>query len=233
MSNSILHSSVQNEEADVGIVCRLDDEVPDGHCDMHLASLALGLALSLVERQRDRQVINRWDPFQDLYKLLGFAMKHLFAKRGKAKLKDYVDVLEHINMKANRVSLPNTTRVGGAMLQFQSFLRSLHGLRYYAEQRPIFFDKMLKRSQCRQVAEFEAIMRPSLNLCFSSQADRVEVAGEMVMVLVTMKLDYDDIKVYDVVDVSGKEWDPSTAFVDLPRKKMTIDTAIAERKGIP
>ena len=89
---------------------------------MHLASLALGLALSLVERQRDRQVINRWDPFQDLYKLLGFAMKHLFAKRGKAKFNDCVNVLEHISMKANRVSLPNKTRVGGAMLQFQSFL---------------------------------------------------------------------------------------------------------------
>ena len=75
-------------------------------------------------------------------------------------------------------------------------------------------------------------MRPSLNFCFPSQSDRVEVASELVIFLITMKLDYDDTKVYNVVDVSGKEWDLSTAFIDLPRKKMMIDTAIAERKDI-
>ena len=53
-------------------------ETSTGRCDMHLANLAAGIGLSLVERKQNKKVINYWNPFQDLYKFLKVAFKHIF-----------------------------------------------------------------------------------------------------------------------------------------------------------
>ena len=52
------------------------------------------------------------------------------------------------------------------------------------------------------MAEFEAIMRPAKQLCFDFHRDRVKTGGEMILSLIDLQVDYDDVKVYDVVDVN-------------------------------
>lgn len=100
-------------------------------------------------------------------------------------------------------------------------------LRYYATQNSGFHNKSLTKSQWRQVAEFEAIIRPCTNLCFSTQSDRVEAAGEFILTLVMLKMQYEDESVYDVVNVDGgDEWGATTLFRNLPMKKMTTERAM-------
>ena len=146
----------------------------------------------------------------------------------------YKRVLESIKMVVLVVELPNKTRVAGSIILLQRFLRSLHGLRYYATQRITFAPKMLSPLQCRQVAEFEAVMRPAQKICFDFQSNRVEVAAETVLTIIKLKVDYQDDKVYDVIDVSSSdEWEPTRRYEDLPTKKIAVDNETAAANNIP
>ena len=200
---------------------------------MHLAALALGLPLSLVQRRVNKKVVNYWAPFQELYLALKKAIKYVFDKKCR-RLNDYREVLSFINVDGIIVGLPNHTRVGGAIILLQESLRSLHGLRYYATQRPTFSNLMPPMSHWRQLAEFEAIMRPAKRLCFDFQRDRVETGGEMILSLIDLQVDYDDMKIYDVVDVdTATDWPPTELFDKLPRIKMTTDSKISSENNIP
>ncbi len=76
-------------------------------------------------------------------------------------------------------------------------------------------------------------MRPAKKLCFVSQNDRVEVAGEMVLTLIVLKVDYEYEKEYNVVDVhSSDQSKPTRNFKDLPTKKINIDCGIAAEKTV-
>ena len=233
-SHSHSHSIVQSRTSisSGGEICAPDD-VPDGRCDMHFAALALGLPLSLVQRRVNKQVVNYWAPFQEPYLALKKAMKYVFDKKCK-RLSDYREVLSNISTDVFIVGLPNHTRVGGAIILLQESIRSLHALRYYATQRQTFSNIMPHMSHWRQLAEFEAIMRPAKGLCFDFQRDRVETGGEMILGLIDLQVDYDDVKIYDVVDVDSKtEWKPEKLFDELPRKKMTTDSIISSEQNIP
>ena len=200
---------------------------------MHLAALALGLPLSLVQRRVNKKVVNYWAPFQELYLALKKAIKYVFDKKCR-RLNDYREVLSFINVDGIIVGLPNHTRVGGAIILLQESLRSLHGLRYYATQRLAFSNLMPPMSHWRQLAEFEAIMRPAKRLCFDFQRDRVETGGEMILSLIDLQVDYDDMKIYDVVDVdTATDWPPTELFDKLPRIKMTTDSKISSENNIP
>ncbi len=88
----------------------------------------------------------------------------------------------------------------------QDALRSMHSLRYYAMKNEKFRKKFLSsRKQWRQIAQFEAIMYPAMRLCFDSQGNRPEIAGEMVLSVIQLKVEYLYTKEYDVVDVDDKE----------------------------
>ena len=59
--------------SDISYLCSIvagDDweDNPPGQCDVHLAALAVGLALSFVQRIQNQVVVNYWTPFRDLYK---------------------------------------------------------------------------------------------------------------------------------------------------------------------
>ena len=53
-------------------------------------------------------------------------------------------------------------------------------------------------------------------LCFHSQQDRVEIAGEMVLALVELSANYQSHDVYKVVHVDGDAWVTTTLFDDIP-----------------
>ena len=176
--------------------------------------------------------MNAWAPFLDLLKFLKTAMKYVFDKKNK-RVADYRAVLELIKMAVICCELPNSTRIVGIVLFFQRFLRSLHGLRYYATQRPVFERLMLSRLQCRQIAEFEVVMRPTQKICFDFQQDRVEVGAETPLTLITLKLDYQDDEIYDIVDMDGvREWEPTCPYDTLPTVKVATNNEVAEANNI-
>ena len=70
-------------------------------------------------------------------------------------------------------------------------------------------------------------------LCFDSQGDRPEIAGEMILAVIELMIDYEDQAEYDVVDVDADAWHSTTPFEDLPRIKMTTSSAWAQAKGLP
>ena len=57
-----------------------------------------------------------------------------------------------------------------------------------------------------------------MKLCFTSQKDRVEVSGEMVLELANLKADYKFETEYSVVDTNSFDtWVPSAKYTELPR----------------
>lgn len=198
----------------------------EGCCDMHLASLMAALALSLVERKVDNKVVNYWAPFQDLYKQVKTCVKYVCDKKNK-RFGDYQQKLLSLKQQDVRmIPLPATTRISGALLLIQSFLRSMHALAYYATRTDGFASKWLTPGQCHQLAQFEAIMRKAHMLGFEVQTDRPEVAAELPLLLTLLINHYNDDTEFEVVDTS-KDWPATTLFEDLPRMKMTTDSTKA------
>ena len=209
------------------------EDAPAGECDMHLAGLAAGKALSLVVRKKNKKVTNAFPAFTDLYLHLKVAIKYIFDKKNK-RFKPYKISIKLIGMTALIIFLPSTVRVAGAHLLVQNSLRSMHGLKYYATQCESFSPLCPTQQQWRQLAQFEAIMRPVMTLCFSSQSDRPEVGGEMVIALLELMVDYEDMDTFSVVDVDcGGEWSPDREFSSLPRKEMTISEKKADQNRLP
>jgi hypothetical protein len=211
----------------------LTDEKPDGQCDMHKAALLLGLALSLVVRTSGGEVVNTFEPFQSLWKALKDGMTFIFGKHTKGRLADFKKECARINQEIFIARLPNDTRVAGAWNLMQDSLRLMFVLAHYGEHNDEFFEKSLSKRQWETLAQFEAIISTCGKLCFSSQSDRVEVGGEMVLSLAMMKEAYENDTVYNVVDVNAKEWPASTLFRDLPRVKMAATEEAAEKHGLP
>lgn len=226
-----ISNAPNNEEIEI---CFIDEETgnPVSECSLHLAGLILSLASSVAQRRKNKKVVNAWPPFLDLLKFLKTAMKYVFDKKNK-RVGDYRAVLALIKTDAICCELPNSTRIAGIVLLFQSFLRSLHGLRYYATQRPAFARLMPSHLQCRQIAEFEAVMRPTQKICFDFQQDRVEVGAETPLTLINLQLDYQDNRIYDVVDVGGvKEWEPNCPFDKLATVKVSTNNDVAEENNM-
>ncbi len=63
----------------------------------------------------------------------------------------------------------------------------------------------------------EAIVQLVMLICFSFQVDCLEVAGEMIIVLIECMSEYDGIDTFSTVDVDSiTEWSPYTKFNELP-----------------
>ena len=76
----------------------------------------------------------------------------------------------------------------------------------------------LSQEEWNQLAEFAAVMDRAVRLCFTSQQDRVEVSGEMVLELANLKADYKFETEYSVVDTNSFDtWVPSAKYTELPR----------------
>ena len=207
-------------------------DIETGQCDMHLASLAFGLALSLVERRENGIVVNKWEPFLQLFKSVKAVAKYVCDKKNKRYPK-YQEALSKINQTVFMINLPNDTRVAGALLMIQDTLRSMCALRYYASRCTALERIMIGREQWRQLAQFEAIMTPGMKLCFDVQGDRAEIAGETVLVLTMLKVDFEEQHVWSVVNVDANGWNVSDPFHTLPMVKMTNSVDVSALEGIP
>ena len=199
---------------------------------MHLAALAFGLALSLVERRVNSVVANKWSPFLNVYKSIKNIAKYVCDKKNKRYPK-YQKALAGIFQDVFMIKLPNDTRVAGALLLIQDALRSLFALRYFATVNEGLDKMMIKPEQWRQLAQFEAIMRPGMKLCFDVQGDRPEIAGETVLALAILKSDFAEENIYKVVDVDAAGWSADTPFNSLPMVEMTNDPNVSTLKNIP
>ena len=186
---------------------------------MHLGQLLTGLALSIVERKKNGEVINHWEPFQVLYKKTKEMAKYVCDKKNK-RLDALLRFVESIGKLFRVINIPNSTRVCGVWLLIKDSLCEMHALRLYGMELSAFDNLVLSREEWKQLAEFEAVMRTACVFCFGVQADRVEVACEIIFMLSRMKMAYEETTEYDVVDTSGS-WNGDTAFDDLPRIKMT------------
>jgi hypothetical protein len=211
-----------------------DEDADDPSCDMHLVSLANGLALSFVERKKDKKVINYLPAFRKPYDDLKKMIKYLFDNKSK-RYPAYQTMLRKQGEEVFRVPLPNSTRVGGVWLLIQGALRSKHTLAFYAAKNSQFMKVTISQDKWVLMAQFEGIMRSGMRLCFEKQGDRVEINGELVLALIMTKINFAYEDTYDVVDVmdESKEWRASSAFKDLPVVKMTTNPERAQKEGLP
>ena len=178
---------------------------------MHLAALAVGLALSFVQRVENGVVVNYWGPFCDLYKKAEKLGKLVFGKKSKTEYDLYLNLLKSQNMDVIGCRMMNKTRVGGCHLFIQDLLRSKFTLDHYASTKASVRAIYLSPEEWAQLSEFAAVLDKAVRLCFSSQEDRVAIAGEMALVLANLKADYKFDLNYLVVKTSSLiPWAAST-----------------------
>ena len=70
-------SGWENKEIEICFINEYTDKSVS-KCDLHLSSLGIGLALSLVQRRKKGNVVNAWLPFLDLFDMLKMAVKYVF-----------------------------------------------------------------------------------------------------------------------------------------------------------
>ena len=104
-------------------------------------------------------------------------------------------------MCAHMVIIPGHTRVANVFLFFQSAIRSMFGLCYYATQRIIFEAKSLSLDQWKQIVQFKAVMRKAFLFCFETQGDRPDIASESLLTLVELRISYKYGNQWDDVDI--------------------------------
>lgn len=200
---------------------------------MHMCALAAGEALSIVKRTSNKKQINYFAQFMDLYKIAKNAGKYVADKKNK-RFTQFQEVLDEIKWVGFIPCIPNSTRVAGALLLIQDLLRLIHALDYFSCKCEKYKKLQLNRDQWRQLAQFESIMRPAMVICFDSQGDRPEIAGEMVLAIILIHANYKQERFYDVVDVDRKGgWQPNKKFHELPRVRMTTDRNMSMKKNIP
>ena len=122
------------------------------------------------------------------------------------------------------------------MLMVQDLLRSRFSLLYFANLNISFATvwEKVTRKGWEQAAEFEAILRPSFNLCFFVQGDRPEIAAELLLYLTTLKAGFSK-QVYSVVDVNAQgkqQWMASKPFDLLPKVNVATNIEKSIRSGI-
>ena len=76
-------------------------------------------------------------------------------------------------------------------------------------------------------------MTPGMKLCFDVQGEGAEIAGETVLVLTMLKVDFEEQHVWSVVNVDANGWNVSDPFHTLPMVKMTNSVDVSALKGIP
>ena len=64
----------------------------------------------------------------------------------------------------------------------------MFAMKQYATVCEKFEQLQLVRSKWRELAEFEAVARPSVRICFSTQSNRPEAGGEIVLDLIDLKV---------------------------------------------
>ena len=210
-----------------------DKKGPNGTCDVHLANLHVGLALTIVERKEGGRVVNKWKDFHDLQGRMKEMVKYVCGKRNKSKFEEYKDALKIVRQGVICINLPNETRVAGVITLIKECLRSMNALQYFSEKNAGFHDKVLDRHEWKTIAQIEGVIAESAKFCFTTQSNRVETAGETIIQLLHLKELYETQKVFSVVNVNAsEEWPATKSFDELPRVKMAVDEETSKQMGI-
>ena len=175
MVSSVIHCN-HTSHSDTSYLCSIVagedwEDNPPGQCDMHLAALAMGLALSFVQRVENGVVVNYWGPFCDLYKKAEKLGKLVFGKKSKTEYDLYLNLLKSQNMDVIGCRMMNKTRVGGCHLFIQDLLRSKFTLDHYASTKASVRAIYLSPEEWAQLSEFAAVLDKAVRLCFFSQED--------------------------------------------------------------
>ena len=208
------------------------DDVKDGCCDMHIASLMTGLATTLVQRTVAGRVMNKWPAFHDLFGKTKSLGKHLCDRKNKGRFDKYKKFISNYDGSAVVViPIPNKTRVSGAYILIQATLRSMHALRIYSFEDSSLEKKLLELREWGLLAQFEAIMKPAHDFCFDVQGDRIELACDFPLLLAYLKNQYETVTSYNVMDTTQK-WRANVPVIDIPRIDMDLEQLQPEAKEL-
>ena len=147
-----------------------------GKCDMHRADLIIKHATGLVERKRNKVVVDSNDQFMKLYKTFQDFASWLMNKVARNSRYNKLDEWCKKNKKRlTEIPIPNTTRVAGCALLMQALIRNKFIMADYASQAfgadAEFKRRFPKQKEWELLSQFEGILYPLQSCAMSLQSD--------------------------------------------------------------
>lgn len=208
------------------------EDVKDGCCDMHIASLVIGVATTLTPRREGGVVVNKWKDFHDLIAKLKTCAKHLCDRKNKGRFDKYTKtILAHDGSAVIALPMPNKTRVSGAYMLMFACLRSMHALKIYSLEDSVFESKFLYRCEWALLAEIESIMKETNDFCFDVQGNRPEIACEQPLMLAYLKCNYENATEFEVIDIN-KKWKANIKPHEIPRKTIALGDMLPQSREL-
>ena len=208
-----------------------------GKCDMHKAELILKHATGLVQRSRNREVIDSNPDFIQVYSVAkGFAA-WLMSSRAPQRFQNLCDHAARMGAIVIAIPLPNETRVSGCILLIVALLRNKWIMDDYAA-RTIGADLGFKRRYPSPhvweiLAQFEAILAPLKAVSLSLQIDAPGSSSASLLELysarhVAVNMQYEEIECLPMTETEEQpiaKWDAKKTIDDLEesRKKIAFE----------
>jgi hypothetical protein len=143
----------------------------DGTCVMHEVDLVIKHALGVVKRRkRGVGVVDSFPDCEAFRKKVKKCLSYLMDKKSKSRYAKYEIMMKTSGRRAVKLFMPNSTRVAGTYLMYQSAVKNRWNLRFYWEQMEQKSD-FLENAEWILVAQLEAVLYPIAQLSKLVQTD--------------------------------------------------------------
>ena len=195
-----------------------------GKCDMHRAELILKHSTGLAVRKKKGEVVDSNEEFMTVYRKFFKFAAWMMSSRAKRfeKLRSYA--LKH-GRKVIKVSMPNTTRVGGCIITFHDLFRNKFVTDMYAKEKFEYKDdEFIKHYPSEEdwqlLAKFEGILAPLKQVSMSLQVDDPSASACSLLEIFTSKHCVEVMKdkgvpVLTVTGPNARPWDASLTIAKL------------------
>ena len=205
-----------------------------GKCDMHKAELILKHATGLVQRSRNKIIIDANPEFVEAYGIAKKFAAWLMSSRAPQRWESFKDFANKMGAVVIMIPLPNETRVSGCILLIIGLLRNKWIMDEYAASTingDLGFKRRYPNPDVWEVlSQFEAILSPLKAVSLSLQVDAPGSSSASLLELYSARhvaklMEIEDIECLPMkenLDNPIKKWDATKNMDDLDEQRDPI-----------
>jgi hypothetical protein len=202
-------------------------------CHMHTQELVVSHALGIKERTKRNQVVDSFVMSKELRIRVKKLLSKIMNKQAKGRFCEFNKISkEFLHCKANKLELPNETRVSGTYKMYVSALRSKKLIILFlnnSKEKQTFQDETLSDEEWQFIAECEAVLRTANVLAMKSQSDSATSNVLSYFYVAKTRAIIQRIKTLRVYDLN-ESWTPKTPVEDIKMIPIKFDDLMEETK---
>lgn len=190
-------------------------------CYMHSQELAVGHALGVKERRANNEVVDCFEVGKNLRKKTKVLCSYIMDNKVKSRYQEFRDQsFTAFACDANRLELPNDTRVSGTFKLFTSCLRSKNLIIYFcnhSKDANKLLSMLPTEAEWEMVVQFEAVLQITNSFAMSSQVDYAGFNCWAYYCMAHCKSTLKYMNYLRVIDFLSHSWSHKMLAKDIPR----------------